>query len=98
MPTNPNQASRTVDVGNNTEVGVGDRFRVINENTALLGVVDEGQVFEVKQIGNGPNGPEAFVEYENGHRSQYSPTSLFEALGNAEYPESPDEPCIIQIN
>lgn len=73
---------------------VGDAFQVIEENRPLLGMAEEGEVFEVTSIRITPNGKEAVAEYGDGREDYFSPTTLGEALGVAEYPGAPDTPCL----
>lgn len=90
--------SDCVQVGDNEEVCIGDEFQVVNERSPLLGMADEGEEFEVVNIKPTPSGPEAVVEYDDGHKYWFSPTSLGEALGIAEYPSAPDEPCLERLS
>lgn len=87
-----------VSVHEDVEVCVGDEFRVIQERSPLLGMADEGETFEVVSVEPTPSGPEAVVEYKgDGREYWFSPTSLGEALGIAEYPSAPDEPCLERV-
>lgn len=90
--------SECVSVHSAVEVCVGDEFRVVNERSSLLGMADAGEEFEVRLIEVTPSGPEVVVEYKgDGREYWFSPTTLGEALGIAEYPSAPDEPCLERI-
>lgn len=90
--------SDCVSVHDEEEVCVGDEFRVVQERSPLLGMADEGEKFEILSIELTPSGPEAVVEYtDDGREYWFSPTSLGEALGVAEYPSAPDEPCLERV-
>lgn len=80
-------------------VAVGDKFRVIREYRQLLGIADIGEEFEVVEINTTPSGPEAVVEYNgNARKYWFSPTTINEALGFADYEGAPDEPCLERLN
>lgn len=89
--------SECVEVGDSVEVCIGDRFQVVNERSPLLGMANEGEEFEVIEVKPTPSGPEAVVEYSDGREYWFSPTSLGEALGIADYPSAPDEACLERI-